>query len=135
MSDRLLRFNELKKLFEYHGCSFEFNKKTQFIKIYRGEGGDFRRWFQHAHKGSRDSFDKMTVARARRKLGFSQMSDEEFYGAFSANQLPEGVKEISSGTWGDITLFAYGEPMRLGRGGWARWGNEHGLGDILGDEA
>ena len=73
--ERKLSFKELKLVFTSHDCEFLFNQKTQYIKITRGPAV----WFQHAHKGSKDSFEKRVVGLARRRLGFSDMSDDEFY--------------------------------------------------------
>lgn len=80
MADRELTFAELKKVFESHGCRFELNKRN-YVKISLGDGPTFRGWIQHAHKGAKDRFSKEVVARARRKLGFAEMVDDEFYRA------------------------------------------------------
>ena len=78
MADRNLTVRELKKLLEAHGCTVEISGKN-FFKATRQEGGLVRRWTQHAHKGIHDRFDRIFVGRARRRLGFADMSDEEFY--------------------------------------------------------
>jgi hypothetical protein len=77
--NRPLSFNEVKKLFEGHGCFFEFNEKTKHLKVWRGSGNDYRHWTQHAHKGRKDHFERQVIATARRRLGFAEIADEEFY--------------------------------------------------------
>ena len=79
MPDRELRFNELKKLFLHYGCNFSFNKKTQYITISRGLGADHRYWKVHSHTGEKDSFEARVVTAARRRLGFGDIPDEQFY--------------------------------------------------------
>jgi hypothetical protein len=79
MPDRALSFGELRKLFTAHGCRFQFNEKTKFMTILRREGSTYRFWKQHAHKGKRDHFHRFVVGQARRRLGFADMSDDDFY--------------------------------------------------------
>jgi len=79
LADRDLRFNELEKLFVAHGCEFRFNRKTQYITITRGAGPDHLYKKIHAHNGKKDTFDRWVVASARRALGFSSLSDDDFY--------------------------------------------------------
>jgi hypothetical protein len=77
--DRELSFHELRRLFEAHGCTVVFRSKSQMITITRASGLDHRYWSQHAHKGQRDSYNRHVVRAARRRLGFADMGDEEFY--------------------------------------------------------
>jgi hypothetical protein len=76
--DRELTYRELKRLLEAHGCTVVMTRR-QIVRVAIGSGATFRRWTQHAHKGVHDTFDRYTVAAARRRLGFAAMSDEEFY--------------------------------------------------------
>lgn len=79
MANQELSFNELERVFTAHGCNFEFDKKTRYIKITVGSGAQHRFFHVHAHKGTSDSFDKNVVRLARRRLGFANMPDDEFY--------------------------------------------------------
>lgn len=78
MANRALKVSELIALYQAHGCSAGINPNN-YVVVKRPTP-PFLHWTQHAHKGARDTFDKITVGRSRRKLGFDSMSDEEFYG-------------------------------------------------------
>lgn len=73
MADRTLAVTDLWKLLERHGCIVRL--ENNYLKVRRGDRG----WTQHAHKGRRDKFDRRIVGLGRRRLGFGDMSDEDFY--------------------------------------------------------
>jgi hypothetical protein len=78
MADRELTVLQTEKLFVAHGCTVEWTRKN-FLKVARTVDGKRIWWVQHCHKGRKDKFDRRIVAKARRRLGFGDMPDDEFY--------------------------------------------------------
>jgi hypothetical protein len=78
MADRSLPVSEFIDLFTAHGCSAQINA-NQVVIVIRGSGPGRLFWSQHAHKGVKDEFHRRKVAAARRRLGFGDMPDAQFY--------------------------------------------------------
>lgn len=77
MANRELRVADFIKLYQAHGCSSGINPNG-YVVVERPTPV-YLRWSQHAHKGLRDSFDRRIVAASRRRLGFDEMPDADFY--------------------------------------------------------
>jgi hypothetical protein len=78
MADRDLKVPDFISLFQAHGCSAEL-AKNGFVKVWRRQGDLLLFFTQHAHKGAKDTFHRNVVRRARRQLGFADLSDADFY--------------------------------------------------------
>jgi len=80
MADRDLKVSDFMKLYRAHGCAVEITRK-QFVKVARTlEDGTVVFWSQHAHKGTKDVFNRRVVRRSRVALHFAKMPDDDFYG-------------------------------------------------------
>lgn len=78
MADRALTIPEFLDLFTAHGCDAKLNANNKVVVV-RGAGPARLFWSQHAHLGWKDSSHRRKVAAARRRLGFADMDDAEFY--------------------------------------------------------
>lgn len=78
MADRTLRVKDFLKLYRAHGCA-AFVNPNNFVIVERATP-TYLRWSQHAHFGIHDTFDRRIVAKSRRRLGYAEMSDDDFYG-------------------------------------------------------
>lgn len=78
MADRDLRVSDFMLLFQAHGCTAEL-ARNNYVKVWRKTPQGPRFFTQHAHFGAKDTFHRNIVRKARRQLGFAEMSDAEFY--------------------------------------------------------
>jgi hypothetical protein len=79
MADRDLRVPDFIKLYEAHGCEVYLTRKNFVIVNRHVNSGPPRRFSQHAHKGRKDIFRRRIVRFSRKRLGFDDMPDAEFY--------------------------------------------------------